>query len=185
MFKPTHPRLTPIITLMVALVVGLLPGGATPSASHLPTVVSVASSSQISVVEVPSATSSTAAATPKRVVAYQYAKSKKGKPYRYGGTGPSSYDCSGLTMMAYRHAGISLPRTADSQHGSSKTVHTSHAPRYGDLVFWSGHVMFFVKFATRNGRRGYWVFGARHTGTRIGYVWYPGRPHVEHVRGAG
>ena len=42
--------------------------------------------------------------------AVAFAKSKIGKPYAWGAVGPNAYDCSGLVMDAYRHAGISLPR---------------------------------------------------------------------------
>src|SRR4051812_30641832 len=45
-----------------------------------------------------------------------YAKDQLGKPYIYGGTGPAGYDCSGLTMMAYRAAGVTIPRTSDVQY---------------------------------------------------------------------
>lgn len=41
--------------------------------------------------------------------AVAFAKSKIGKPYVWGAVGPNAYDCSGLVMDAYRHAGMSLP----------------------------------------------------------------------------
>jgi cell wall-associated NlpC family hydrolase len=41
--------------------------------------------------------------------AVEFAKSKIGKPYVWGAIGPNAYDCSGLVMDSYRHAGISLP----------------------------------------------------------------------------
>ena len=41
--------------------------------------------------------------------AVAFAKSKIGKPYVWGAVGPNAYDCSGLVMDAYKHAGISLP----------------------------------------------------------------------------
>ncbi|MCH0542253.1 C40 family peptidase [Streptomyces sp. MUM 203J] len=57
-----------------------------------------------------------------------------GKPYRWGATGPSSYDCSGLTQAAWRAAGVALPRTTYSQINAGRRVARSQlAP--GDLVF--------------------------------------------------
>jgi peptidoglycan DL-endopeptidase CwlO len=44
-----------------------------------------------------------------------YAEAQLGKPYQWGGTGPDAFDCSGLAMMAYRAAGITIPRTSQAQ----------------------------------------------------------------------
>ena len=41
-----------------------------------------------------------------------YAEAQLGKPYVFGQTGPDAFDCSGLAMMAYRAAGITIPRTS-------------------------------------------------------------------------
>ncbi|MFI2778253.1 C40 family peptidase [Streptomyces sp. ALB3] len=57
-----------------------------------------------------------------------------GKPYVWGATGPSSFDCSGLTQAAWRAAGVSLPRTTYTQINAGQRVSRSElAP--GDLVF--------------------------------------------------
>ena len=64
--------------------------------------------------------------------ALKLAKKKKGKPYRYGASGPNSFDCSGLTGWAYRKAGQKLPRTSGAQ---ASTVKRTKKPRKGDLVF--------------------------------------------------
>ena len=45
-------------------------------------------------------------------VAIAYAEAQIGKPYLWGGTGPDAFDCSGLVMMAYRQAGVDIPRTS-------------------------------------------------------------------------
>src|SRR6266511_179599 len=46
----------------------------------------------------------------------RYAEAQVGKPYVWGADGPGSFDCSGLTMMAWRQAGISLPHSAAAQY---------------------------------------------------------------------
>lgn len=65
-------------------------------------------------------------------VAYAYAA--LGKPYVWGATGPSSYDCSGLTQAAWGAAGVSLPRTTYTQINSGTRVSRS-ALAPGDLIF--------------------------------------------------
>jgi peptidoglycan DL-endopeptidase CwlO len=62
------------------------------------------------------------------------ARAKVGLPYALGGTGPSAFDCSGLTQWALAQAGISLPRTSFQQAGAG--VHVPRAAvQAGDLVF--------------------------------------------------
>jgi cell wall-associated NlpC family hydrolase len=66
--------------------------------------------------------------------AVRAAASQIGKPYRWGAEGPDSYDCSGLTMWAWAHAGVSLPHSSRAQYASLPKVSMSQlAP--GDLVF--------------------------------------------------
>jgi cell wall-associated NlpC family hydrolase len=60
-----------------------------------------------------------------------------GKPYQWGATGPGSYDCSGLTMMAYRAAGITIPRTSQQQWAYGPRIPLAQV-RPGDLVFFAG-----------------------------------------------
>jgi cell wall-associated NlpC family hydrolase len=62
------------------------------------------------------------------------ALSKVGVPYASGGNGPSAFDCSGLTVWAFRQAGISLPRTSFAQYGMGSPV-SKDAIQAGDLVF--------------------------------------------------
>ncbi|WP_434600505.1 NlpC/P60 family protein [Streptomyces sp. A5-4] len=66
--------------------------------------------------------------------AVSFARSALGAPYVWGATGPSSFDCSGLTQAAWRAAGVSLPRTTYTQINAGNRIQRSQlAP--GDLVF--------------------------------------------------
>jgi peptidoglycan DL-endopeptidase CwlO len=69
--------------------------------------------------------------------AIAFAEEQLGKPYQWGGTGPDSFDCSGLVMMAYRAAGIDIPRTSQQQWAWGPRVSPSHV-QPGDLVFFVG-----------------------------------------------
>ena len=59
-----------------------------------------------------------------------------GKPYQWGGTGPDSYDCSGLVYSLYGKLGISLPRVARDQ-AEAGTYVSKEELTYGDLVFFA------------------------------------------------
>jgi cell wall-associated NlpC family hydrolase len=68
--------------------------------------------------------------------AIDWAKRQLGKPYVWGGTGPNSFDCSGLTQQSYLHAGVTLPRVAADQYNAGP--HPSLADlEPGDLLFWA------------------------------------------------
>jgi len=69
--------------------------------------------------------------------AIAYAEQQIGKPYQWGGTGPDSFDCSGLVMMAYRAAGIGIPRTSQQQWAWGPEVSPGQVEP-GDLVFFAG-----------------------------------------------
>jgi cell wall-associated NlpC family hydrolase len=66
-----------------------------------------------------------------------YAEAQLGKPYQWGGTGPDTFDCSGLTMMAYRAAGVTIPRTSQEQWAFGRQIPAGMA-QPGDLVFFAG-----------------------------------------------
>ncbi len=69
-------------------------------------------------------------------IAVRFALDQLGKPYRWGGNGPSGYDCSGLTTMAYRAAGVALPRVSRWQYGAGAHIPVRKLSA-GDLVFYA------------------------------------------------
>lgn len=66
--------------------------------------------------------------------ALAFAKKQLGDRYRYGGTGPDAWDCSGLTRGAWKSAGKKIPRTSQAQSRFGKKVKKSKLKK-GDLVF--------------------------------------------------
>ncbi|MCU1599804.1 MAG: hypothetical protein JWO22_513 [Frankiales bacterium] len=71
--------------------------------------------------------------------AVQAAYAQIGKPYSWGASGPGSFDCSGLTMWAWGHAGVSLPHSSQAQYGSGEHVSQSDL-QPGDLVFYGSPI---------------------------------------------
>ncbi len=108
--------------------------------------------------------------------AIAYAKQQLGKPYRWAAAGPGSFDCSGLTMMAWGRGGTSLPHYSVAQFAQSTRVSMKDA-RPGDLLFWSNngspsgihHVALYLG--------GGQFIEAPRTGTNVRYNsiynWYP------------
>lgn len=103
--------------------------------------------------------------TPDRIVAE--VKQFLGDTYVYGATGPSTFDCSGLTQYVYRQLGINIPRTSQEQYAQLPTISSADALP-GDLVFFAGsdgttaapgHVGIFIG----NGQ----MIDAPHTGTVV------------------
>ena len=68
--------------------------------------------------------------------AVAFARAQLGLPYVWGGAGPATYDCSGLTMRSWQRAGVELPHFAADQYARSTPLSYSSL-RPGDLVFWS------------------------------------------------
>jgi len=76
-----------------------------------------------------------AAASGRAGAAVAYALAQVGDAYVYGAAGPSAFDCSGLTMMAWAQAGVGLAHSSSVQSGSGTPV-SSDALQPGDLVFY-------------------------------------------------
>ncbi len=78
-----------------------------------------------------------------KAVAFAYAQ--LGKPYVWGATGPSSFDCSGLAQAAWASAGVAIPRTTYEQWAALPHISTS-ALEPGDLLYFDGigHVAVYV-----------------------------------------
>ena len=93
-----------------------------------------------------------------QAVAFAYAQI--GKPYLWGGTGPSSYDCSGLVQAAWAAAGVSIPRTTEEQWAALPHIPMSDLEP-GDLILYNGesHVAIYVG-------DGY-IIDAPHTGADV------------------
>jgi cell wall-associated NlpC family hydrolase len=91
------------------------------------------------------------------------AEAQVGKPYRYAAAGPSEFDCSGLVMYAWAHAGVSMVHSSAGQYTEFPHVPISQL-QPGDLVFFGSpihHVGMFVG----NGR----MVEAPHTGAFVQY----------------
>jgi cell wall-associated NlpC family hydrolase len=95
--------------------------------------------------------------------ALNFAYAQLGKPYCYGGAGPSCFDCSGLTMKAWGAAGVGLPHNAAAQYSATRRV------AFADLQ--PGDIVFFDNL----GHDGMYVGGGKmvhapHTGTDVQIV---------------
>jgi cell wall-associated NlpC family hydrolase len=87
-------------------------------------------------VQPPSWARSSGASSSQGDTAASWALSQLGRPYLWGGTGPEAYDCSGLTMMAWAHAGVQLLHWTGYQWIEGPHVPLDQLER-GDLVFYA------------------------------------------------
>jgi cell wall-associated NlpC family hydrolase len=93
------------------------------------------------------------------VIGYAYAQI--GKPYAWGAAGPGAFDCSGLTMMAWAQAGVSLPHSSRAQFGVGRRVGRNEL-RPGDLIYRNSpisHVALYVGSGMQ--------VAATHTGSTV------------------
>jgi cell wall-associated NlpC family hydrolase len=93
--------------------------------------------------------------------AVAYARAQVGKPYCYGGSGPGCFDCSGLTMMAWKQAGISLPHSSAAQYNVGRRISASEL-QPGDLIFYYSPISH-VSIYIGGGQR----ISATHTGDYV------------------
>jgi cell wall-associated NlpC family hydrolase len=129
-----------------------------PAQTHVPSLLSRAGTvSALTLVAVgattlgPGVTPDAHAAT-HAVRALYVAASKQGAPYRYGASGPSRFDCSGLTLYSYKKAGKKLPRTTQQQYNKTRHVSASSRMR-GDLVFFhAGRSVYHVGIYAGSGK---------------------------------
>ncbi|GAA2242078.1 hypothetical protein GCM10010413_50800 [Promicromonospora sukumoe] len=84
---------------------------------------------------VPPTSGVTAGSAGRGIGAVSWARTKIGSPYLLGAAGPTSYDCSGLTMMSWASQGVNITRTSRSQYLAVGKVGYA-ALRPGDLIFY-------------------------------------------------
>lgn len=101
--------------------------------------------------------------------ALHIAASKKGSPYQWGASGPHRFDCSGLTLYSFKHAGKKLPRTAAAQYNSTRHI-AAGSRRTGDLVFFhSGGSVYHVGIYA--GRGNLWHAPKTGAKVRLEHIW--------------
>ena len=86
------------------------------------------------------------------------AKSRLGTPYRWGGTTPAGFDCSGLMLWSWGQVGVSLPRTSGAQKAATQRISYDQL-QPGDLVF-SGNPVYHVGMYIGGGQ----MIHSPHTG---------------------
>jgi peptidoglycan DL-endopeptidase CwlO len=106
-------------------------GEAAQPAAQRSTTVAARSAARAAISPVERAPSATAGV----VAVLDFLKAQLGKPYVMGGTGPSSYDCSGLVQAAFRTIGVDLPRVSQAQSTAGTPVSLSDL-QAGDVLYW-------------------------------------------------
>ena len=86
-----------------------------------------------------------------------------GKPYQWGATGPSRFDCSGFTLYVFSRFGKQLPHNSSQQYGAVRHIATSQK-RVGDLIFThSGGRIHHVAIYAGNG----YIWDSPHSGSHV------------------
>jgi peptidoglycan DL-endopeptidase CwlO len=107
--------------------------------------------------------------------ALAFAKAQLGEPYVRNAAGPSSWDCSGLTMRAWGSVGVSLPHSSGQQYSRVRHIAKSDL-QLGDLVFFYNDISHVGLYAG-NGQ----VIHAPRPGKSVEYIKMSYMPY----RGAG
>jgi cell wall-associated NlpC family hydrolase len=105
-----------------------------PAAPPTPAPAATAPAATGSGVQVASKPAAAVPVSSKAAIAVRTAEEQVGKPYVYGGSGPDSFDCSGLTSYAWRAAGVSLSHDAYAQYFETTRVPIDEV-QPGDLLF--------------------------------------------------
>ncbi len=100
-----------------------------------------------------------------RAAVMRTAASLKGRPYRWGASGPYAFDCSGYTKYVFARNGIRIPRTAQQQWRAVRKISRSPA-RHGDLVFFGGAYKYHVGIYAGNGK----MWHSPHSGSSVRLV---------------
>ncbi|MER5434707.1 NlpC/P60 family protein [Streptomyces sp. NPDC002588] len=106
----------------------------------------------------------TGSASSRAAAAFAAAKTRLGMPYVYSASGPTTFDCSGLTSWSYAQAGVSIPRTSESQATIGTKIYSVSDLKVGDLVFFFND-LHHVGLYAGNGQ----ILHAPRTGTVVRY----------------
>ncbi len=159
------------------------PKTTTPNTTTPKTTTPTPSSSTTSPTSGPSPTASTSVPAPKAGVdaVIAFARAQLGEPYQWAADGPNSWDCSGLTMVAWAQAGVRLSHYTGSQYKQTTRIPVDQL-KPGDLVFFGPSVagIHHVGLYIGNGQ----MIHAPYTGTvvKIASIWrkdlipFGGRP---------
>lgn len=121
-------------------------------------------------------TPSSVPAEGRAAAAVDYLMAQVGDSYVWGATGPDAYDCSGLTMMAWAQAGVSLPHSSSAQFNSGPHIPESQL-QPGDLVFYYSPISH-VEMYIGNGL----IAGAANPGAGVRVADLHSMPYVGAVR---
>lgn len=107
------------------------------SRSAVRTTLSATSGSTAGTAVASNASSSSSSATGSAASVIAFVKAQVGDAYVSGGTGPNSWDCSGLVQAAFRSVGVDLPRVSQAQSTAGTQVSLSNL-QPGDILYWGG-----------------------------------------------
>lgn len=103
------------------------------------------------------------AATYKGPQALSVVAAQKGDWYKWGATGPSRFDCSGLMLYSFKKVGKTIPRTTNDQYAKATKINAANRKK-GDLVFlYSGSNEYHVMMYAGNG----YIWHAPRSGERV------------------